>query len=543
MLLTLTRSRPPVLTGSARVWLAAALLFSVAAAIGFYHVPIASAAFYEYVGHALVQGKSLYRDVWDNKLPSIYYLNALWQLAFGSNYALHWLAELIVLLATVALFAAFAERERLRFWAPATFAFAVILSLPPQRHFNYTEPYALFAIMAALVAAQRRAPIASGVLLSVAATFWLPTVFQTIAIVVHCRVGAARVRFVGSFLASAAVFTLLFFSSFGTAAIVSGFREIYGWQSVYWNRSFPATEALKAWNTLDTTGLLVPFVVMLGLVRRPSTERERFALVWLGIALAGTAISLNLNQHEFLPAVAPLVFAMAVYAEGWHASRIRKIALGVLAVALVLHAPKMLAAMRDGIAGEMNDARDSVAVGRFLDAALPKHSRIMVYGYASGIYLSAQRDAAGRFPNHPDSAAASSPREDASQRQYLAGVHRADAVVAGRNAVFFPGLDTAVRADFTPPCSIDGTGFRIYLRRTLTTAAFCSHASSCRRHVSRLVPARLLRQRQSQSARSVLFRGDGNREATVVRKKPVTAPPTWWDDRGSNPDAVSGSRF
>ena len=478
MLLTLRRSRIAALTGSARIWLAAAVVFSAAAAIGLYHVPTASAAFYEYVGHALVEGKALYRDVWDNKLPSIYYLNALLQLAFGANYALHWLAELLVLLATVALFAAFAARERLRFWAPAAFAFAVILSLPPLRHFGYTEPYAVLATMAALVAVQRGAPVASGILLSAAATFWLPAVFQAIALAVICRPDGARMRFVGSFVASAAVFGLLFVTSFGASPIVSGLREVYGWQGVHANRSFAAAEARNVWITLDTTGLLVPYLVLLGVVRRPSTERERFALVWLAGALAGAAISLGFSQHEFLPAVAPLVFAIAVYAEGWLTGRLPAFVLGLIAAALVLHAPKMLAAMRDGISVEMSDARESVAVGRALDVALPQESRIVVYGYASGIYLTARRDAAGRYPNHADSTAASPAGDDARRQQYLAGVHRADAIVTHRDAVLFPGLESALRGDFAPPCGVAGTRFRIYLRRTLPAPASCAWQGS-----------------------------------------------------------------
>jgi hypothetical protein len=453
----------------APLWLAAAGLFALATAIVFYHVPIAGAAFYEYAGHRIVDGATLYRDVWDNKLPSIYYLNAFYQLAFGSHYVLHWAVELVVLLATGALFANFARRARLRSWAPATFALVAFLAMPPLRHFGYTEPYAAFLIVLALVAAQRGAPIASGAILAIAATFWTPAALQVAAILVLIPDATARRRVAGAFVTSAMVLAAIFLTAFGAGPIFAGLREIYGWQGVRWDRTFPRVEAHQLWYVLTSTGLVVPIAVALGVMRRPSSDRERFALVWLAGALAGAAISLGFSEHEFIPSVAPLVFTIATYAERVRFSLVRSAALAAVAVALVLVSPKIGSAMRAGIADKMEEGRGSIVVGRMLDASLPTASRIAVYGYDSGIYLTARREVAGRFPNH-----AYVPANDpASDAEYLVGIRGADAIVTARETVLFPGLATLLRSEYAAPCSVGPARFQVYLRRTLRAAAFC----------------------------------------------------------------------
>ena len=465
---------------AAPFWVAAAVVFALAMAVGFYHVPTASAAFYEYVGHALIGGKTLYRDVWDNKLPSIYYLNALWQLLFGSRYVLHWAVEAGVLLATVGLFAAFARREGIALWGPATFIVALFLSLPPLRHFNYTESYASALIMLALVAAQRDAPIASGLALTLAATFWLPAVFEAAPILVLCSERAQRVRFLAAFLASALVAAAAIVRVFGGAPILAGLGDMYGWERVRWDRAFALFEARQLWGVLNDTGLLVPVVLALGVLRRPETEAERVALVWLAAALAGAAISLEFSEHEFLPVVAPLAFAIVTYGEG-RFSLARSAVFAVLVVALVWRGQHMVATMRDGIAQEMNEARNSVAVGRLIDGAVPKNRRMLVYGYASGVYLTAKREAAGRYPNHADTVGPASTRERARRGEYLAGVRGAAAIVTTQRAAFFPAMDRFVRTQFMPPCTVGADGFRVYFRRGLVSPPSCPHRETARR--------------------------------------------------------------
>ena len=462
------------------LWVAAAVLVALAAAIGFYHLPTESAAFYEYVGKALLGGKALYRDVWDNKLPSIYYLNALWQLLFGSRYVLHWAVEVCVLLVTVGLFAVFARGERVALWGPATFVVAFFLSPPTLRHFNYTETYATCLIMLALVAAQRGAPIVSGVVLTLAATFWLPAVFLAAPILVVSSDREQRIRFLAAFLVSAVLAGAAIVLTFGGGPILAGLGEMYGWERVRWDRAFARSEALHLWNVLNNTGLLVLVVFALGLVRRPQNDVERTALVWLVSALAGAAISLDFSEHEFLPLVPPLAFAIVTYGAGQF-SLVRTAVFAVLIVALVSRGAHMIAAVRDGIAQEMSEARNSVAVGRVIDAGISKNRRLLVYGYASGIYLTAQREAAGRYPNHADTVTPASARERARRAEYLAGVRAAAAIVTTGGAVFFPGMDRVVATQFMPPCSVASNAFRVYFRRGFASRASCRRTETAGR--------------------------------------------------------------
>jgi hypothetical protein len=453
------------------VWAAGALLFAVGAGIVFYHIPIGSAGFFEYAGRSILEGKILYRDLWDNKLPSVYYLNALWQLLFGSRYVLHWLAQLGVLLTTLILFATFARGERVRHWGAATLAVSVLLSLPPLQHFGYTEPYALPFIMAALVAAQRRADVASGVFLCAAATFWIPSTLSAIAILVYLRERVAGVRFLLAFALSMVLYGALIVWAFSPpviAALLHDMRSYEGMKS-HLDAATLAAVVQHLLATLEATALIVPLAIMAGVVRRPQTPTQRFALVWLICTLAGAAINLNFFQHYFIPSVLPLVFAIAVYAEDWsRCSPVRRIVLSAIVVGLVLRAPQIAAGMRAGITGERDEVRATVAVGRVLDIAVPKGGRILVDGTADGIYLSANRDAAGRFANTFGLTLTSPELQRERRRQYLDDVRRADAVVVNADtAVPFRELDALLRAQFTPVCPGRIPGAEIHLSRRL----------------------------------------------------------------------------
>lgn len=449
-----------VISAARAGWLIAALAVAVAASIAFYHVPIGSAGFFAYAGHAILEGQLPYRDVWDNKLPSIYYLNALLQLA-GPQNVLQWAAQAAVLLATIALFAIFARGEGIRAWGPATLTVSVLLSLPPLQHFGYTEPYAAALIMAALVAMQRGATLASGTLLLLAATFWIPAALMTLALLVYAPTVRARLRFAGAFGASAAVYAALFVVTFGThltAALLHDMRSYEGTASRLDAASAKAVVA-KLVRNLEATALLIPLALAAGVVHRPANRTQRFALAWLACALAGAFVNLNVFQHYFIPSVAPLAFAIAAFVDGSGRSLGRRAALAALIVAITAGVPVIVAAMLDGIAAERDEARLTVAVGQRLDAALPKRGRILVYGTADGIYRSANRDAVGRFANTFALTLTSADLQRRRRRAYLDDVRRADALVSTMPPS--ADLEALLRTAFAPPCSIDGARIAI----------------------------------------------------------------------------------
>jgi hypothetical protein len=456
----------------ALLWVGASVAFVVAIAIALYHAPSGSSGFFAYAGHAIVNGQTLYRDVWDNKLPSIYYLNALFGLAFGSNYVLYWIAQVAFLLATVLLFAVFARGERLRHWGPATLALTILLSLPPLQHFGYTEPYALAFIMGALVAAQRRATIASGVLLAIGATFWIPATLTAIAIAVYLTSRAERMRFFLAFVGFAALYGVAIVVAFTPPVIAGLLHDMRSYEGM---KSEAGGAALKAatqhlFTTLEVTALLVPLVLAIGLVRRPGTRLERFAIAWLVVTLAGAAINLNFFQHYFIASTAPLVFAVAAFSDWWRLPMPRRVVLALLVLVLVWRAPHIATGIRDGIAGEREEARANVAAGRIVDAAIPAQSRILVYGTADGVYLTAHRDASGRFAN-TFGLDLTSPDQARERRQiYLADVRNADAVIL-TDLRPYPALDAVLRSDFTTICAGRVPGYTIQINRRLGARA------------------------------------------------------------------------
>jgi hypothetical protein len=468
------RAAPRVLvkTGDGTLWLAGSLGFAIVAATLFYTVPTGSAGFFDYVGRSIVEGKLPYRDIWDNKLPSIYYLNALLQLAFDSHYVLHWIVQLGFLLATIVLFASFAYGEHARHWAPATFALSVLLSLLPLQHFGYTEPYALALIMAALVAAQRRAVIASGILLCLATTFWIPAILTAIPIALYMADRpSTRFRFALGFAATAVVYAgvmLWVFTPPVIASLLHDMRSYEGLKSGGGVAAFRAAGA-KLFSNLEATGLIVPLVIALGVVCRPENRTERFALTWLACALAGAAINLNFFQHYFIPSVAPLVFMLAVYADWERLSLPRKVVLGVLVAAVLTRLPHIAATMRTAISDQRYDGRVTAEVGRIVDAALPKESPILVYGTSDGIYLTAKRQASGRFANTFGLSLTAPQLVAERHAEYLDDVRHAGAVIVDASGVgAFTQLDAVLRSEFTPICVGRLSGPTIYVNRRIT---------------------------------------------------------------------------
>lgn len=456
-------------------WLAAAVLILTISAVVSYHFPTYTQAFYAYVGRTITEGKLPYRDVWDNKLPSIHYVNALWQVAFGGNYFLHHLAQLAVLLITVALFASFARGEGLPHWGAATLVLALLLSLPDIGQWNYTEPYALLFIMAAFVALQRNAPLLGGVALAFAATFWIPSSLTLIAMFVYAQERGGRgasIRLVGAFAAATALYWAALTAVFGPSTIVALLRDMRSYEDQKWTSSAPFWIAVRGnlGETLLSTGLLIPLIVLLGVIRFPRTPRERFALAWLACALAGAAVNLNFSDHYFVPSSAPLAFAIAAFASGTRFSPVRSVFCAVLAVGLIAYVPKMWYSMHRSFVGQRETAQDAASVSGALAAALPPRAPIMVYGADQGIYLRANRDAVGRFAFMSGIEQTPSDRREQRLREYAADVRAAAAVVADRREPVPPLIQDVLRKDFVPlrldePARYRHSQYTIYLNR------------------------------------------------------------------------------
>jgi hypothetical protein len=148
----------------------------------------------------------------------------------------------------------------------------------------------------------------------------------------------------------------------------------------------------------------------------------------------------------------------------------RRVVLALLVLVLVWRAPHIATGIRDGIAGEREEARANVAAGRIVDAAIPAQSRILVYGTADGVYLTARRDASGRFAN-TFGLDLTSPDQARERRQiYLADVRNADAVIL-TDLRPYPALDAVLRSDFTTICAGRVPGYTIQINRRLGARA------------------------------------------------------------------------
>src|SRR5215469_15470311 len=78
-------SSTTVTTVTARVWFSAAMLVVVVRALPILSYPPGrDQSTYLLIGRSLLEGKQLYRDLWDNKPPGIFYLYAGISKLFGS---------------------------------------------------------------------------------------------------------------------------------------------------------------------------------------------------------------------------------------------------------------------------------------------------------------------------------------------------------------------------------------------------------------------------------------------------------------------------
>lgn len=449
------------------LYLAAAVLILSISGLLTYHFPTYTQAFYSYVGRSIVEGKLPYRDVWDNKLPSIHYVNALWHLGFGTNYFGHRIAEVAILAATVILFALFVRRERAANWGAATLVFALLLSLPDIGQWNYTEPYALLFIMLAFVAMQRNAPIASGVAIGIAATFWIPSSLLLPAMLVYERErgrAGAFVRIITGFFGVTALYWATIAAAFGLEKIVALLGDMRSYEEQKWSTSVPMWIAARGHlaDTLLRTGLLIPFVVLLALARFPRTGGERFALAWLACSLAGAAVNLNFSDHYFVPSTAPLAYALTTFASAARLSPVRSIFCAALAIALLSYGPKMWSMMHRSYVGQYETAHDAALAGRVLAASLPREAPILVCASDQGIYLQANRDAAGRFAFMSGIEQTPMNRRAPRLREYVEDMQRAAAVVADPAEPVPTPIAEVLRNEFVRIGREDSSAYRHY---------------------------------------------------------------------------------
>lgn len=276
-------------------------------------IPVNDPALYEYFGRRLTEGAHLYTDLPDVKLPSLYYVNALYQLAFGSNYTLHACAEAGLNLLAVVLFALVLRGHRLSGWAPATLLFAIVYSLAIDQ-FNYPEFYAVPLILLAYYLALRGLDFWSGMALALATTFWVQSPIMILPLLAQ-NAPAARKRMTLLGLALTGVaFILAIVPVMGLTWIEKPIATWPGFLQTSLSRLTNAADVrVRLSEVFLHGGIAALLALVLLAIRRPSTDAQRFSLWWLACAFPAALFPPSLLAWYFVPVMPPATMVVAAY--------------------------------------------------------------------------------------------------------------------------------------------------------------------------------------------------------------------------------------
>lgn len=302
--------------------------------------PSEDSAFFEYVGRALSEGRHLYSDLWDNKLPSVFLVNQLWWKLFGAHYRAHLLAEAIVCVLTVLLFALILRHFGVREWPLGVALFTLVYMLNAES-LNQTERYATPLILGAVLLILAKRPILSGIVLVLASTFWVPSFATTVIPILWSASRRERVFFA---LASAIAFAAVLFAmvlTFGTRTCLELLQSWTSYEGAGYSahRStgpFGGLPWLFSWAYYVQSGLVLLVALVAVFWKRTQAPGQRFALLW---ALSSIATVFALGKpfvHYFLSSYAPLVMLLVVQPLDFLMFRQRWYFTGIAVAAIVL---------------------------------------------------------------------------------------------------------------------------------------------------------------------------------------------------------------
>jgi hypothetical protein len=372
-----------------------AVLIPFAAAPWKVEPPFSDDALFEYYGRAIAHGSRLYVDLWDNKLPGVYLINAALQAPFDGRYAAHALVQATFDAASVLLFAFILRRNGLALWAPAAVAFSVFVSvLPPS--FNTVENFALpFQLLAVALWSDGRR-VAAGAALAIAATFWIPGAVLLVALLAAERGTKPRVLVAAGFAGTLIVYAAAILAWFGVREIADLIRS---WGPYAASNAGGRTHAggrlgavAAAYHGLVGSGLGILLAVLAAVARKPTTPVQRFALVWLACALVAATAPGSFYSHYFIPAIPPCILAIAAFGVERRVT-VQRAAFGVVALFFAVRTAG--SAVLDTSLTRV-DAHEQAAIGERVRAITGPHAVVRIDDYAPAIYLAA--DAVGEDP-------------------------------------------------------------------------------------------------------------------------------------------------
>jgi 4-amino-4-deoxy-L-arabinose transferase-like glycosyltransferase len=191
--------------------------------------------FYAYFGKAILHGQIPYLDIWDNKTPLGYYLNALAQVIFGQTAWGVWWSSVVWMIGLSVLFFIVIRKLFGRVTAGITSVLFLVALMNPQifQGGNMTEVYALapqigiIGITSLYFTKKRNSwlPFILGILTAIAFLIKQPTImlgFSSLAILMLSTISKKEIRLTGT------VFVRFILGFFGTLVLASLYWIVTG---------------------------------------------------------------------------------------------------------------------------------------------------------------------------------------------------------------------------------------------------------------------------------------------------------------------------
>ena len=298
---------------------------------------------YAKIGQALSQGQLLYRGVWDNKPPALYFLFS-WIGTISSDPSAYRLAATLFLIATagvIFLIARHAYRDTRANWALAIFSFLAVVPILETNVSNaeifFLLPTSLAILLTTLIEwgrLNRRGYLAVGVLLGLGFLFKVVVVFDALAIVslLVLRYGRQIMTQLGYLVLGGAMVLIgpgLYLLSSGLVPdfIRAAFLNNFGYVGSGNLVSVSALDINNPWVTV--TGKIVSLAAALWAVRtqfKKEVTPVTLFYLWLTFTLFGALLSGRPYLHYLIASMGALSLLIPdLFGNVWPLYKITKI--------------------------------------------------------------------------------------------------------------------------------------------------------------------------------------------------------------------------
>ena len=358
------------------------VLFLILAAVvqipGLVFGPHTDASIFATIGEQVTRGNLPYRDAWDHKPPGIYAVAAIAAIMPGPTWPVFWAISVMFVAAT---------GQVLQWIVGRPLAAVAVLAMglyPAATGGGQTEAFAALPAAIAFLMAWRQRWFVAGLAAGVALIFSLQLLPLLVALVV---LAGARPRPVllgvaGVLVSCGAVIVLMA----AVGVLPAAFDTLVTYDRIYLGSSRAAD--LRSVHNLGV--VLLPLVAALPFgARRLPDRADLAAFAWCCAA----AIFLAMQGRLFAHYVIPLGIPLAVLAR--QPAQLKTARLAVVATTAVMVAVSFFVAV-----AEAPTHRGPVAatIGRWVRDNTAPSDTLLVWGLDSGIYLTAARAPAGRYP-------------------------------------------------------------------------------------------------------------------------------------------------